>query len=149
MLLLQKKKKEYLVGLLADELIKKDKSTNRFNLTKKGNKFVKLFLELAELTPNTKSFITKKILLLLNIILLKTFQNLISFNFELHSSGVDNDLIGTFPNEDYSAIVQELVFKNHWNEVKSLEIAFLGVFHAEGYLYRRMIFSYFSCIWIT
>jgi predicted transcriptional regulator len=47
--------KEYLSGLLADELIIQDETTNRFNLTQKGYKFVKLFDELAELCPDIKS----------------------------------------------------------------------------------------------
>ncbi len=39
---------------------------------------------------------------------------------------------------------------NLWKKrkFKSLICRFLGMFHPKGYLYRRMIFSYFSRIWI-
>lgn len=47
--------KEYLSSMVADELIVQDENTNRFNLSPKGYKFVKLFDELAELCPDIKS----------------------------------------------------------------------------------------------
>lgn len=47
--------KEYLSSMLVDELLIQDPNTNRFNLTPKGYKFVKLFDELAELSPDIKS----------------------------------------------------------------------------------------------